>query len=270
MSDALQALRSTDVPDAALESAAFGEWLLREAGLRADGRIVAVARAADVRLDRERLSGCARRVPWARRAGCLAVVLGDGRVCAVSRSDASVNEGANLAGEERDDVELSGAPVELGARVDPDAVLLRGALVRAAMMASALERISALAIGYASERVQFARPIASFQAVQAHLVLIAQQASLVGVAADAALGRQGQFEIAAAKLLANRAALLAGRGAHQVHGARGVTLEHPLPGYTRRLWAWRSEYGDERFWSERLGASAAGDGADQLYPTIAR
>ena len=76
------------------------------------------------------------------------------------------------------------------------------------------------------------------------------------MAADAsARARPGGFEIAAGKLLANRAALTAGRAAHQVLGARGTTREHPLGQLTRRLWAWRSEYGDEHHWSTRLGAA---------------
>jgi acyl-CoA dehydrogenase len=99
-------------------------------------------------------------------------------------------------------------------------------------------------------------------------VTTAQQAALVGVAADAAVARQGAFEIAAAKLLANRAAIVAARAAHQVHGARGTTLEHALPTETRRLWAWRSEYGDEHRWSTRLGNALGRAGADRLYPAI--
>jgi acyl-CoA dehydrogenase len=123
-------------------------------------------------------------------------------------------------------------------------------------------------VQHARDRVQFGRPIGRFQAVQAHLVTIAQQAALAGVAVDAAIEREGAFEIAAAKLLASRAALTAGRAAHQVLGARGVTLEHPLSLETRRLWSWRSECGDERYWSERLGSAAGLGGADRLYPAI--
>jgi hypothetical protein len=87
-------------------------------------------------------------------------------------------------------------------------------------------------------------------------------------AADATARRAGGFEIAAGKLLANRAALTAGRAAHQVLGALGTTREHPLGALTCRLWAWRSEYGDEHRWSTRLGAAAVRAGADGLYPAI--
>ena len=116
------------------------------------------------------------------------------------------------------------------------------------------------------DRRQFGRPIGSFQAVQQHLVTIAQQTALAGVAADATARRPHGFEIAAGKLLANRAALTAGRAAHQVLGARGTTREHPLGALTCRLWAWRSEYGDEHHWSTRLGAAVARAGADEPLP----
>ena len=207
------------------------------------------------------------RVPWARHAE--QIVFADGRaVKAVSARDVRIVPGANLAGEERDMVVLDGAPAETIEGADPDRLALRAALVRAVLMAGALERAAAIAVAHARDRVQFGRPIGRFQAVQAHLVTIAQQAALAGVAVDAAIEREGAFEIAAAKLLASRAALTAGRAAHQVLGARGVTLEHPLSLETRRLWSWRSECGDERYWSERLGSAAALGGADRLYPAI--
>lgn len=81
------------------------------------------------------------------------------------------------------------------------------------------------------------------------------------------LGDAG-VEIAAAKLRANMAAGRGGAIAHQVHGAIGFTLEYPLNHLTRRLVAWRSEFGGERFWSARLGAWAIGVGASGLWPAI--
>lgn len=212
-------------------------------------------------------SGMLLRVPWARRAERIAFVE-EGRVWSVARQDARIVPGANLAGEERDTVVLEDAPVQVHRELDPDALAVRAVLVRVVLMAGALERAAAIALEHARERVQFGRPIGRFQAVQAHLVTIVQQAALVGVAADAAEHRGGMFELAAAKLLANRAAVIAGRAAHQVLGARGVTLEHPLSVETRRLWSWRAEYGSDRFWSERLGSAAVFAEADVLYPAI--
>jgi acyl-CoA dehydrogenase len=125
-----------------------------------------------------------------------------------------------------------------------------------------------MTVNYANERRQFGRPIAAFQAVQQHLVGIAQETSLVNAAVDGAARAPCAFEIAAAKALASRAALAATRAAHQVHGAMGMTREYPLHHFSRRLWAWRSEYGDEQHWAARLGRAVAAAGADRLYPAL--
>jgi acyl-CoA dehydrogenase len=141
------------------------------------------------------------------------------------------------------------------------------------MMAGALERMSELTLEYTSERRQFGMPVASFQAVQSHLVHGAQEAAIVSIAARAAVraaerGAAG-FEIAAAKVLANRAATTATSAAHQAHGAIGMTQEYALHHLSRRLWAWREEYGTERFWSEQLGEAIERAGAEDLYSLIA-
>jgi acyl-CoA dehydrogenase len=127
-------------------------------------------------------------------------------------------------------------------------------------------------VQYTSERRQFGRPVATFQAVQAHLVRCAEQAALVDLAARVA-GREAdrgdaRFEIAAAKLLADDAARTATRAAHQAHGAMGMTQEYPLHLLSRRLWAWRAEYGDAE-WPARLGAAVVSLGPDRLYRAIA-
>ena len=147
----------------------------------------------------------------------------------VERADVTIEPHVNLAGDARDTVRVRRRRSRArAARVDADALFMRGALTRIALMAGALDRVYEIAVRHAGERRQFGRPIGSFQAVQQHLVTIAQQVALAGVAADATARRPGGFEIAAGKLLANRAALSAGRAAHQVLGARGTTREHPL------------------------------------------
>jgi acyl-CoA dehydrogenase len=256
MSQWLSELRAAG-PDPELESQAFGRWLLAQAGVEApEGLITVVA------------PGEGNRAPWAGRADWVVVPHSD-EVVLASLSGVGIEAGENLAGEERDLVDV--AALETGTRLalSQEAVWLRGALVRAALMAGALEQISELSLSHARDRHQFGRPIGAFQAVQAHLVTIAQQAALVGTAVDAALARDGAaFEVASAKLLAGRAAVIATRAAHQVHGAVGVTRQHPLGVHTRRLWAWRGEYGDERHWARRLGEAAQRAGADRLYPAI--
>lgn len=255
MTDPLLALRESG-PEPALESQALGEWALAEAGLEAPGGLVAVAPSAD-----------ARRVPWARRAGSILIPSDEATVLA-SLPGVAVAPGQNLADEERDEVPLSGLQDAREIPLAPAALWLRGALTRAVMMAGALERICQLSLDHARERRQFGRPIGGFQAVQALVVTIAQQTALVGAAVDGALAREGPFEIATAKVLAGRAAVTAARAAHQVHGAVGVTRTHPLGLETRRLWAWRCEYGDEQEWADRIGDAVLQAGPDRLYPVI--
>ncbi|HUB76871.1 MAG TPA: acyl-CoA dehydrogenase family protein, partial [Solirubrobacteraceae bacterium] len=254
----------------AAESALLGAWLLRRAGLGGEEADVTLAPGGardSARLHEGRVSGTVHRVPWARDAARI-VLLIDGHVAVVERAAVTIMTRTSLAGDASDTVVCDGAAARSAPLADPEVVLLRGALTRVALMAGALERASEIAIEHAGQRQQFGRPIASFQAVQQHLVTIAQQAALAAVAADTVALVPGAFEIAAAKLLANRAALSAGRAAHQVLGARGTTREHPLGQLTRRLWVWRSEYGDEHHWSTRLGAAVAEAGADSVYPAI--
>jgi acyl-CoA dehydrogenase len=255
MSEALNELRARG-PEPELESQALGGWLVSEAGVAAPEGLITVAASEDT-----------RRVPWASRANWLIVPRGDELLLA-PLSGAQVDRGENLAGEERDRVEASAGQAGTTLTLSREVMWRRGALVRVVLMAGALERICELSLSHARERRQFGRPIGAFQAVQAHLVTVAQQAALVGTATDAAVAREGAFEIATAKLLAGRAAVIATRAAHQIHGAVGVTREHPLGVQTRRLWAWRGEYGDERHWAQRLGRAVQNAGPDRLYPTI--
>jgi acyl-CoA dehydrogenase len=258
MSTALETLRK-DGPSPGAESAALGEWLLARGGFEPRAGLVTAAE--------EQGNGTLPRVAFGRAAEWVVVVDGQ-RARLLARQDLTVREGVNLAGEPRDTLVLGTAGGELGEVIPVDDLRVRGALVRVALMARSLERVAEIAIGYAGERRQFGRPIGSFQAVQEHLVNVAQQAALVGVAADAALATQAPFEIAAAKVLAGQAAIAASRAAHQVLGALGVTFEHPLSTETKQLWSWRTEFGSEREWATRLGGAAAGAGADRLYEAI--
>jgi alkylation response protein AidB-like acyl-CoA dehydrogenase len=74
--------------------------------------------------------------------------------------------------------------------------------------------------------------------------------------------------IAAAKARAAEAAGIGAGLTHQIHGAIGFTYEHSLHYFTKRLHAWRDEYGGESEWNERLGRHLAAAGADALWPTL--
>ena len=88
-------------------------------------------------------------------------------------------------------------------------------------------------------------------------------ASLCGFAAERSVRA-----VAAAKVRVGEAAGAGAAVAHQVHGAMGFTFEHRLHQFTRRLWSWRDEYGQESEWAIRLGRLVAADGADALWPAL--
>jgi acyl-CoA dehydrogenase len=260
------------------ETGVLGGWLLAAAGLRVGTGPLAVVPGRpedDLRLEDGCLTGTAHRVPWARAAERV-VALVDDRVVAVAPDRSRVEPGTNLAGEPRDTVrfdgvvpdDVAGAPTG----VDADALRFRGALTRAALMAGALLAMSDLTVDYTGERRQFGQAIGRFQAVQAHLVRCAEEAVLVDlavqVAAREAARGDARFEIASAKLLADDAARVATRAAHQAHGAIGMTQEYALHQLSRRLWSWRAEYGDAT-WPERLGRAVVAHGADELYRVVA-
>ena len=56
--------------------------------------------------------------------------------------------------------------------------------------------------------------------------------------------------------------------AHQVHGAIGFTQEHALHFATRRLWAWRADFGSDAGWAAELGRAAIALRAAGFWPAI--
>ena len=197
--------------------------------------------------------------PWGRVADRVVTVEGEMSV------DFDVTEDANLAGEARDRIRLRNAR-----RVDvPGQLVERIALSRAALMAGALDRVLSMAIDYATEREQFGRPIAKFQAVQHNLAVLAGEVAAARCACDGAImsATSPNFGVAvgAAKARIGEAAGVAAEIAHQVHGAMGFTHEHSLHHFTRRLWAWRDEYGRETHWQVQLGRRVASGGADSVW-----
>jgi alkylation response protein AidB-like acyl-CoA dehydrogenase len=263
-------------------------WLLARAGLRAPAGPMTVApvrTGESVRCDADGvLPGNASGVPFAARAEHLVVIAVDGdtsTVAVVPAADCARAPGTNLAGEVQGSVGFDGVRcAHKGAMdgADPlDALQRMGAVIRSQQMAGALEHILELSLDYARERVQFGRPIARFQAIQHSLASLAGEVAAAGAAADAAASaviRHGiddprtLFAVAAAKIRAGEAAGAGAAIAHQVHGAMGFTREYSLHQCTRRLWAWRDDFGAETVWAMRLGSIAVRTGAGALWPTL--
>ncbi|GAA1041295.1 acyl-CoA dehydrogenase family protein [Streptomyces murinus] len=133
--------------------------------------------------------------------------------------------------------------------VDPLAVLLTAA----EQLGSAV-RLSELAVQHARTREQFGRPIGAFQAVQ-HLcadLLVRAETARAAVYAAAVTGDPG--DIAAARLLADEAAVRGARDCLQVHGGMGFTWEADVHLHLKRAWVRAQRKGDVTESEELLAA----------------
>ncbi|MGF6303781.1 acyl-CoA dehydrogenase [Paraburkholderia sp. WC7.3g] len=233
------------------------------------------------------LDGTLRNLPWAEQTRALMLLLPSDeglQVLCLPLDHAHMRTRRNLAGEPRGELTFQALRLDDAAvrpwpasapRIDhaSPAVVL-GALLRGQQLAGALERVRDLAVRYASERIQFGKPLNKLPAVQQNLAIVAGQSAAAIVAADMALDALSQPDadltnaVALAKIRAGDAVDLAARLAHQVHGAMGFTYEHQLHLYTRRLWAWRDECGHERYWAKLIGQRIAAQGADALWPFV--
>jgi acyl-CoA dehydrogenase len=243
-----------------LGEAMLGGWLLAEAGIEVPAGVLALS-----------LGGT---VPFGRHAARLAVAEG-GRVAL--HEGAVGATGGDIGREPRDEMRL-GRPVARGLlpnEAGPRAGLLGMALLRAALMAGALERVMALAVDWANTRKQFGRPIGKFQAVQQLLAGMASEVAATQVAvahAARAVDARGldaaAFEIASAKVVAGEAAGQGAAVAHQVFAAIGITEDHELHHFTRRLWSWRDEGGSEARWAAEIGKAALARGGEHLWADL--
>ena len=264
-----------------LGEAIIAMHLVSAAGLSLDGGLHTVAANTQGALEQRGVdwffTGEVKSVPWGRHTDSVVCVLpGDSnlQIVALPADQAEVFQRCNMAGEPRDDLQFDG----VAASVSPlSSIVARHlnehcALLRVAQAAGAMHEALTLTVDYALQRKQFGKAIASFQALQHQLALFGSEAAAISciarAAARAASAGQPEFALAAAKLRTNRAIGLATATAHQVHGAIGFTEEYTLRRYTQRLWSWRTEYGNDRFWSEKLGLALSKRGADHFWKDL--
>ena len=252
--------------------------LCSDAGLPPAAGPVTVAAYAQGNLsasdDAFRYSGQLTSVPWGRDCEMVVTVAeieGTRFVVELPVAASTLAYAANLAGEPRDTLTFKDAPARAAAcrSLEAENLLDYCALARLPQIVGCLESALRRSIQYATERKQFGKAIGQFQAVQQMLALFGAEAAAVACAVKgacrAAARGPAPFEIGAAKLRANQAVGLATASAHQVHAAIGFTWDHALHHATQRLWSWRSEFGNDRFWSERIGGMIAVRGADQFW-----
>lgn len=147
----------------------------------------------------------------------------------------------------------------------------RGALFAAAQALGAAQRAVEIAVAYAKERLQFGKPIGSYQAVK-HLLATAQvkiefaRPVVAAAAAELAAGNAlSRARISHAKLAAVEAADLAARTAIQVHGAMGYSWEVDVHFLLKRALALAGAWGDAGFHRARVAARALDPDIDHSF-----
>lgn len=136
------------------------------------------------------------------------------------------------------------------------------AVLFAALIVGASEAVLEMCVDYAHQRSQFGRPIARQQVLQQNLALASEHVVAARMACETAV-RHGSWPsplaAASAKLIASRAAPVVARIAHGLHGAIGISGEHDLNLFTRRIHALRLAGGAENYWAGLIGREILAD-----------
>lgn len=255
----------------------LAHWALAHLGLPSPDAACTALALDPLTLAADGTASGTAQVPWGQGATQVLAELHGGGPARLALIDAAGAQTAPLQTVGRDPavrIRFTGAPVLASVPAGPVGLMDALAVLRAGQISGALSRILELCIDYGNTRVQFGKPIGKFQAVQ-HLI-----AGLAGEAAGAKAGVElalasfdagGGWEGAAvAKIRASGAVSRSTFAAHETHGAIGVTEEHVLHYFTRRLWQWRDEGGNENHWSERLGRAALAPDSGGVWPLVVR
>jgi hypothetical protein len=145
------------------------------------------------------------------------------------------------------------------------AAVAAGQLALAHELAGASRAVLGLAREHALERVQFGRPIATFQAVRHRLAesLVAIEAAEAAAAAGAEAGTP--LTAVLAKAIAGRSARTVARHGQQVLAGIGFTTEHGLHRHVRRILVLDGLFGSSRTLTRRLGHTLL---ADRRLPSL--
>jgi alkylation response protein AidB-like acyl-CoA dehydrogenase len=222
-----------------------------------------------------RISGTARRTPWARHADALLIrvqeAAGSGWISCDPRDPAvRIAPGLNLAGEPRDDVLFDNLVVGVENRWEctDDSLATRGILLGCAALVGAIDATVALTRRYVSEREQFGRPLSALQSVAQAVALMRCRLAAARAAVEAARQSPTVVNCLAAHVDIADCSGRVARTAHDLHGAMGVAGEYDLHLFTKRLWAWPEEGIRQADARMELGRQAAMSGAANLWAGV--
>ena len=136
-------------------------------------------------------------------------------------------------------------------------VLQWGAVGKCAEMVGGSQQVLDMTVEYAQQRVQFGRPIGSFQAVQHHCANMATDVEgtryiTYQAAWRLSEGLPSETEVATAKAWVSEAYRRVCALGHQCHGAIGFTKEHNMQLYSRRAKAAELAFGDADLHLEKV------------------
>ena len=142
--------------------------------------------------------------------------------------------------------------------VDVATVIDTAAVVTSALLLGGAVRVLDMAVAYAKDRVQFGKPIGSFQAVKHRcadmLVDVEGMRSTVYYAAwSLGAGEDASVAASTAKVWCGDAGPRVMASALQVHGGIGFTWEHDLHLFLKRAQLDALSYGDATYHRARLG-----------------
>lgn len=203
------------------------------------------------------LDGAIHRVPWLGAVERLLVVLPSGSAAVLDPDTLPIAEGFTSAGEPLGTVRLDGIVVPARDVLVGDAVTVERFRARqlaagVVEMLGAADSIRAVTVTHVTTRIQFGRTLSRFQAVQHRAAELLAEHAVLEAAAEIAVEQLAKGtsdrspHLLAAVVSAHRAAGVIAEHAHQLHGAMGFTVEHPLHRWTGLLWARTQEGGGTR------------------------
>jgi len=190
-----------------------------------------------------------------------------------------VGDGVTVTAQETSDghphawVELSGASVGEDARLDEGVdgsealrwLVERAVTARCMMQLGVTERALEMTAKYSRERIQFDRPIGSFQAVHqraadAYINVEAIRLSALEAAWRLSRNRPAEQHVAVAKFWAAEGGQSAAFACQHLHGGIGIDMNYPLHRYF--IWAIQIEHelGSAKHQLDRLGREIAANG----------